>query len=256
MMPLDEFYGLMKAVDAFDLVILEEGFQKAVKEKLLAHAALGKINGLEKLDKNFGATDAIQALVDGHKAEPMYLNGKLIGCVKKAHDFDAALSEHVMFENLVSKASAAFSLALLLHKTDLNPEDVEYIIECSEEACGDMNQRGGGKLRQVHRRGVRPYQRHGFRHTRSFCAARPTRWSKRRRWCRRASYQNVVVLAGGASAKLGLNAKDHVKKGLPVLEICWAVRGAHRRQRRRVARHPHGHRGPPTPSAAARPPRR
>lgn len=26
------------------------------------------------------------------------------------------------------------------------------------------------------------------------------------------------MVAGGASAKLGMNAKDHVKKGLPVLE--------------------------------------
>ena len=31
-------------------------------------------------------------------------------------------------------------------------------------------------------------------------------------------YKNVLVVAGGASAKLGMNGKDHVKKGLPVLE--------------------------------------
>ena len=32
------------------------------------------------------------------------------------------------------------------------------------------------------------------------------------------TFKNVVVTAGGCTAKLGMNAKDHVKKGLPVLE--------------------------------------
>jgi hypothetical protein len=31
-------------------------------------------------------------------------------------------------------------------------------------------------------------------------------------------YENVVVTAGGCSAKLGMNGKDHVKKGIPLLE--------------------------------------
>ena len=25
-------------------------------------------------------------------------------------------------------------------------EDVEYVVDCAEEACGDMNQRGGGNF--------------------------------------------------------------------------------------------------------------
>ncbi|MDD2494105.1 MAG: DUF5940 domain-containing protein, partial [Tissierellia bacterium] len=31
-------------------------------------------------------------------------------------------------------------------------------------------------------------------------------------------FKNVVVSAGGCTAKLGMNGKDHVKKGLPILE--------------------------------------
>jgi betaine reductase len=31
-------------------------------------------------------------------------------------------------------------------------------------------------------------------------------------------YKNVVVVAGGSCAKLGMNSKDHIKKGFPVLE--------------------------------------
>ncbi len=37
MMPLDEFYGLMMAVDMFDLVLMEESFLKGVAAKLHAH---------------------------------------------------------------------------------------------------------------------------------------------------------------------------------------------------------------------------
>ena len=31
-------------------------------------------------------------------------------------------------------------------------------------------------------------------------------------------FKNVVVSAGGCTAKLGMNGKDHIKKGLPILE--------------------------------------
>ena len=34
------------------------------------------------------------------------------------------------------------------------------------------------------------------------------------------AYKTVVVTAGGCTAKLGMNGKDHVKKGLPILEDC------------------------------------
>lgn len=219
MMPLDEFYGLMKAVDVFDLVLMEEGFQKAAAEKLRAHKALGSIAALAKLDKNYAETSIIKDLVDAHKAEPMYFEGTLIGCVKKAHDFDAALSEHVMFENLVSKASAVYALALLLDKTDLKATDVEYIIECSEEACGDMNQRGGGNFAKAIGEVCGLVNATGS-DTRSFCAGPAHALVEAAALVQSGVYKHVVVLAGGASAKLGLNAKDHAKKGLPILEDC------------------------------------
>ena len=217
MLPEDEFYGLMKAVDVFDLVLLEEGFQRAILEKLQAHPVVGGWPVLARLEKGHAEIAQIKALVDEHRAEPMYLNAELIGCVKKAHDFDAALSEHVMFENLVSKASAAFALALLLHKTELKADEIEYIIECSEEACGDMNQRGGGNFAKAIGEICGCVNATGS-DTRSFCAGPVHAMVEASALVQSGIYKNVVVLAGGASAKLGLNAKDHVKKGLPVLE--------------------------------------
>ena len=32
------------------------------------------------------------------------------------------------------------------------------------------------------------------------------------------TFKHVIVTAGGCTAKLGMNGKDHVKKGLPVLK--------------------------------------
>jgi hypothetical protein len=145
-MPEDEFLGLMKIVDSFELVVLEESFQAGVKEKLQAHVVLNDIKDIAKLDKIPGTTEEIEKLVAEHSAQPLYFDGKLVGCVKRAHEFDEALSSEVMLGNIANKASAVLAMKLLLAKTDLNPEDVDYIVECSEEACGDMNQRGGGNF--------------------------------------------------------------------------------------------------------------
>ncbi len=216
-MPMDEFLGLMKAVDMFDLVLLEESFQRGILEKLLAHPVVSGWKTLSKLEKGHADIAQIEGFVTEHKAEPMYLHGKLIGCVKKAHDFDAALSDHVMFENLVSKASAAFGLSLLFAKTRLKAEEVEYIIECSEEACGDMNQRGGGNFAKSIGEICDCINATGS-DTRSFCAGPVHAMVEAAALVQSGIYKNVVVLAGGASAKLGLNGKDHVKKGLPILE--------------------------------------
>jgi len=216
-MPEDEFLGLMKAVDSFELVLLEENFQAAVKEKLSAHPILGDIKELAKLDKNPAKAEDIQKLVDEHLAEPMYFEDKLVGCVKKAHEFDAALTEHVMFENLVSKASAVFALKLLLAKTDLKPEEVEYIIECSEEACGDMNQRGGGNFAKSIGEICGCINATGS-DTRSFCAGPAHALVEASALTQSGIYKNVVVVAGGSTAKLGMNSRDHVAKGMPALE--------------------------------------
>lgn len=216
-MPEDEFLGLMKIVDAFDLVVLEEQFQNSVREKLVGHPVLGDIMGLEKLSKDPGNAEEIRILVDGHTAQPMYFEGKLVGCVKRAHEFDEALSDRVMFENLVGKASATFALKLLLAKTKLQPDEVEYIIECSEEACGDMNQRGGGNFAKAIGEMCGCINATGS-DTRSFCAGPVHALVEAAALAQTGIYKNVVVLAGGSSAKLGMNSKDHVKKGMPILE--------------------------------------
>ncbi|MGI6678347.1 MAG: glycine/sarcosine/betaine reductase complex component C subunit beta [Dehalobacterium sp.] len=216
-MPEDEFIGLMKIVDVFDLVVLEEKFQENVQEKLSAHRILGDIKDLDKLSKNPAQFEEIEKLVHEQTGQPLYFAGKLVGCVKKAHEFDEALSDHVMLENLVSKASAVFALKLLLVKTSLQAEEVDYIIECSEEACGDMNQRGGGNFAKAIGEYCGCINATGS-DTRSFCAGPAHSMVEAAALAQSGIYKNVVVVAGGSSVKLGMNSKDHVKKDMPALE--------------------------------------
>ncbi|WP_236880189.1 hypothetical protein [Clostridioides difficile] len=49
-----------------------------------------------------------------------------------------------MFENLVVKASGVLSAIQMLRHSKIDPSEIDYVIECSEEACGEIHQRAGG----------------------------------------------------------------------------------------------------------------
>ncbi len=46
----------------------------------------------------------------------------------------------------MSKASSVLALLYAVNNAGIEKSDVEYVIDCAEEACGDMNQRGGGNF--------------------------------------------------------------------------------------------------------------
>ena len=215
-MPQDEFYGLMQICDVFDLVLLEANFAADVKAKLAAQDIL-KDDQLAVLDKNKSTPEEIAALVNEEHAEPIYHNNVLVGVVKRAHDVDVNLSAHVMLENLVSKASNVLSLIELVKKNGINPDEIEYVIDCCEEACGDMNQRGGGNFAKAAAE-VAGFTNATGSDVRGFCAGPAHAMLHAAALVKAGTFKHVVVTAGGCTAKLGMNGKDHVKKGLPILE--------------------------------------
>ena len=212
-MPQDEFILMMKMADAFELVMIEKTFMERMKTKVSCHELLKEeAAGLpEGVD-----IEEIEAALSRH-AEGLYHEGKLVGCVKKAHDVDMNLSAHVMFENLVAKASGTLAFKHLINKYGFDAGDVQYVIECSEEACGDMNQRGGGNFAKAIAEKSGALNATGS-DTRGFCAAPVHALIIASSLVQSGVYENVVVVAGGATAKLGMNGKDHVKKGMPVIE--------------------------------------
>ena len=214
-MPQDEFIGLMKLSDSFDLVMLERNFSETVKEKLANHPLFGD-QYASKIKEGIDI-DVIQKEVDENHGEGIYNDGNLIGCVKKAHDSDVNLTAHIMFENIVSKASGILALKHLINNVDLEIDEIDYIIECSEEACGDMNQRGGGNFAKAIAEIAGAVNATGS-DIRGFCAAPTHALIQASALVQAGVYKNVAIVAGGATAKLGMNGKDHVKKGMPILE--------------------------------------
>ncbi len=215
-MPEDEFVAFMRIADAFDLVMLDSNFIKSVADKLSNSNILFPTD-IKKLGNGY-PIEEIKVKIDDH-AEGLYVDGNLVGCVKRAHDKDTNLTAHIIFENLVAKASGIVALRNMLAKVEIDPLDIDYVIECSEEACGDMNQRGGGNFAKAIAEDSGLLSATGS-DLRAFCAAPAHALIEAAALVKAGVYKNVVVVAGGASAKLGMNGKDHVKNGLPILEDC------------------------------------
>lgn len=215
LMPEDEFYGLVAICDVFDLVILETDFAVMVKEKLAGHPLIG--DDLIGRIRDGMPRETIEEYVKIEHGEPLYHKGDMVGYVKRAHDIDETLSAHVLFENLVYKASSVLSLLHLIKNTGIDKGVVDYVIDCSEEACGDMNQRGGGNFAKAAAE-IAGFVNATGSDTRSFCAGPAHAIVEAAALVKAGAYKNVVVFAGGTTAKLGMNGKDHVKKELPILE--------------------------------------
>ena len=214
-MPQEEFYLLVQASDEFELLYLEKSFvekykPELAKDEIITEHILNRIHeGVELAE--------IEKYVNEQAGEPLYSGGKLVGCVKRAHSIDENLSAHVMLENLVSKASSALSLLYALKDAGVDASEVDYVIDCSEEACGDMNQRGGGNFAKATAEMVGMDNATGS-DTRGFCAAPSHALTLAASLVKAGTFNCVAVTAGGSTAKLGMNGKDHVKKDLPILE--------------------------------------
>lgn len=214
-MPQEEFIALMQVSDAFDLVKLESSFAASAKAKLEAHPLI-EDDLVAKVKEGVEISEIEDAIANQH-AEAIYHDGKLVGCVKRAHETDINLNAHTIFENLVVKASGILSMLNLLKKNNLDATEVEYVIECSEEACGDINQRGGGNFAKAIAELTGCLNATGS-DTRGFCAAPTHALIEAAALVKSGVFKNVAIVAGGASAKLGMNGKDHLKKELPILE--------------------------------------
>lgn len=212
----DEFYFVMKLSDAFDLVMLEKEYVAVVKASLSGKPMYTEAE-LVKVKEGYDIAEIEKKVAEG--AEPLYADHKLVGCVKGAHDKDKNLTAHIMVENLVVKASGVIALKNLMHRTGISADAIEYVIECSEEACGDMNQRGGGNFAKAISEVAGAVGATGS-DTRGFCAAPTHSLINAAALVKAGVYKNVAIVAGGATAKLGMNSRDHVNKEYPVLEDC------------------------------------
>ena len=122
-----------------------------------------------------------------------------------------------MLENLAAKASGAYALSRLLTQERVAPDEIEYVISCSEEAVGDRYNRGGGNLAKAIAEMAGCVNAAGV-DVKSFCAAPVYALVHAAALIEAGVVGNAVVVGGGSMAKLGMKAYFHLEKEMPVLE--------------------------------------
>lgn len=208
-MPELEFLGLLAAVDEFDLVALDVDVADRAGAALGSHPLAARLE-LGRLDKARSRAAEAGSL-------PLFLRDRSAGSIKRAHDADDALAAAVLLENLSGKATATLALLDLLRRHDIDPQSIDYVLGCGEEAIGDRYQRGGGNLAKAVAQTAGLTEASGA-DVKDFCAAPVPALVIAASLVSAGVFRRVAVVAGGSLAKLGMKFQGHLAKGLPVLE--------------------------------------
>ena len=214
-MPEEEFYAWLKMADVFDCVSLEKGFVDRIREAV-AQRPLVSSEDIQRIGAGI-SSGHIQDLLASGVALPLYCQGAVIGSLKRAHEKDDALKAEVLLENLVAKASGALAIRHLLRRAGMEPEAVDFILECSETAIGDRYNRGGGSMSKAIGEMCQCMNASGH-DVRAFCASPIYAIVEAAALVEAGVYRNVVVVGGGCQAKIGMKYAAHLKHNMPILE--------------------------------------
>jgi betaine reductase len=201
----NRFYAQLAEADHFDLVTLEDRWF----HEHGAQYATGRPLRLSSLSD-------IEARCS-RGAIGLYSRGQLVGAFDQAHEEDANLAAEVLLENLAAKVSAAHSLNGVLSACNVDRNEIDYVISCSEEAVGDRYNRGGGNLAKAIAEDAGCDNASGS-DTKAFCAGPMYAMVHGASLIQAGVAKKVAVVAGGSLAKLGMKFESHLKKDMPVLE--------------------------------------
>ena len=216
-MPEEEFYGLLKISDAFDLVWLEEGFTRSVTAALESHPLVSR-DDLEELGAGHPQSAIEARLSTLEAALPLQLkDGQTVGLVTQAHEQDPSLAPDVLLENLACKASATMALRTMLAQIGPSPESIDYVINCGEEAVGERYQRGGGNLGKAIAEMCGCTAATGA-DVKAFCCGPIHGLIMGASLVNSGVFDQVAVVAGCSLAKLGMKFRSHLDHEQPVLE--------------------------------------
>lgn len=216
-MPEDETIAFLDICDVFDLIWLEKDFAASIKDKIAKHPLMRE-DILARLESGH-ELDEIKIEISNSTALPLYFEDKIVGCCRRGHESDPNLTAYELLVNITAKTTAVISLLHLIKNSGMKPEDIDFVIECSEEAAGDMNQRGGGNFAKAIAEIAGCANASGC-DVRAFCAAPVHAILSAASMVASGTRKNVAVIAGGAIPKLYMNSRDHIKKDMPALENC------------------------------------
>lgn len=219
MMPEDEFYGVLKICDDFGLILLEEGFLQEIISKLSRHP-LFHAEDIQRLGKGVGL-EIIESKLDEKDALPLYIEGeRLVGCVMRPRgdgaEEDDNLVPNIMIENLSARASGVMALRHLISKTGAAKE-IDYLVGYGEEAIGDRYNRGGGNLAKAIGELCGCTRATGS-DVKAFCCSPVHGLMMGASLVASNVFKNVVMVAGGSLAKLGMKFQGHLRHDMPILE--------------------------------------
>lgn len=216
-MPEEEFYGLLKLCDRFDLLALESSFAGETAAALATHPDV-RPEEEARIAKGVPLATIEAEIQDPRRALPLWLrSGQLVGCIRRGHEEDTTLAADVLLENLACKATASMALRLLLRDHGVDPSRIEYVVNCGEEAVGDRYQRGGGNLAKTVAEMCGCGEATGS-DIKAFCCGPVHALVVAGALIRAGVYREVAVVAGCSLAKLGMKYQGHLAKGQPVLE--------------------------------------
>jgi len=219
-MPEEEFYSMLKICDQFEIILLEEGFIQRIAAKLINHPLFGSQDAVQ-LGKGVAQAVIEKKIVESKEVIPLYIEGKrIIGCVQRPEggggEEDDNLIPQVLLENLSARASGALALRNLIARTG-EANSIDYLIGYGEEAVGDRYQRGGGNLAKAIGELCGCTKATGS-DIKAFCCSPIHSLVLAASLVSSGVFNNVVLVAGGSFAKLGMKFQGHLRHDMPILE--------------------------------------
>ena len=222
-MPEEEFYGLMKICDVhgYEMVWLEKNFAAKIKEKLVIHPLFDETD-IQKIGEGKTLEEINEQLARGKTFSlPLFCKGEIVGCFNKSKDEhaeeDRALDAHPLMEVLVAKSSAVLALKNLIKRAGIQPDEIDYILSCSEEAAGDRYNRGGGGLAKTIAESCRCQNATGP-DIKAFCVGPVYAVIIGASLVKSGIAKKVAVVGGGCLAKLGMKYQGHLENNMPIIE--------------------------------------
>ena len=226
-MPDEEFFGLLATCDGFDLLALERDFAERARSALDGHPVVGCATGRSPVPDGVPAA-VLDERITRHRALSIVgADGRRLGAMLPGHDEDDTLTAQVLLENLACKATAALALRHLLARPGaIAPGDVRYVMNCGEEAVGDRYQRGGGNVAKAVAEWAGCARATGS-DVKAFCCGPMHALMLAGALVRSGLHDDVVVVAGGSLAKLGMKFQGHLKHAMPIVEDALAGFAVH-----------------------------
>ena len=212
----ESFFGLLKLADTLNpgLVTLNQDVVPFLQEKIVAHPLFQQT----RLEQEARSVEKSGTLVL-QSGERLY--GHCSGDRREEGRDDENLTSHNLLENLCAKASGALALKWLLHREQIEPEEIDFVISCGEEACGDRYQRGGGGMAKAIAEMCGCSMASGM-DVKNFCAAPANGLITAAALVKAGIHRCIAVVGGGSLAKLGMKFQAFLENDMVILDDCLA----------------------------------